>query len=124
MSGGSLILDNYNRVMLGSMIVLGIVMIGVAGLAIFTCFAIQADYDNKQIIVTEGFVIDTEYSQSGFGSSDITVVYFKDNRTFVIYDTVEVPRNTFVKISLTRVGGDVISAFDEDVNVIECQEGA
>jgi len=91
-----------------------ILLFGV-GIVVFVSFIIGVsvyDYITPEHIIKEGFVVDTEYSQSGFGSSDVTVIYFDDNSTFIIYDTVEVPRNTYVRITLDRHAG-----YDKNIEV-------
>ena len=47
----------------------------------------------------EGVVIDSEYSQSGFGSNDITVLYFDNGKTIIFTETIEIDRNRPLRIT-------------------------
>ena len=57
----------------------------------------SASYIIGENVIYSGYVVDTDYSQSGFGSSDITVVYF-ENETLIIHDVIEIDRNKYVEI--------------------------
>ena len=75
--------------------ILMIAAIPIILIAAWAGFAAGYDYFiNDDIRTIEGIVIDSEYSQSGVGSNDITVLYFDDGRTIIFSETIEINRNT------------------------------